>query len=70
MRRGQRNKSGRGEERVAAMTAAAMLLHGRWAADDMTSQTVGRQTMQRERADDNDNRLDCAANFETKTGSR
>ena len=47
--RGQRNESGRGEEQVAAMMAAAMLSCGRRAADDVTSQMVGRQTMQQER---------------------
>ena len=48
--RGQRNESGRGEEQVAAMMAASMSLCGRRAADDATSQTAGRQTMQREQA--------------------
>ncbi len=50
MRHGQQNKSGQGEEGVAAMMAAAMWLRGRRAADDATSQTVGWRTMQRERA--------------------
>ena len=50
MRHGQRNESGRGEEGVAAMKAAAVSSCGRRAADDAMSQTAGQRTMQRERA--------------------
>ena len=38
---GQHNKCGRGEEEVAAMTAAAMSLRGRRAADDATRSDGG-----------------------------
>ena len=47
---GQHNESGRGEEQVAAVTAVAVLLCGRQAADDAMSQMAGRRMMQRERA--------------------
>ena len=41
MSSGRHNKSGRGEEEVAAMTAAAMLSLGRRAADDATRSDSG-----------------------------
>ena len=50
MRRRQRNESSQGDEGVAAMTAVAMSSRGRRVADDAASQTVGRRTMQQERA--------------------
>ena len=41
MRSGRHDKSGRGEEEVAAMTAAAMSLRGLRAADDVTRSDDG-----------------------------
>ena len=41
MSRGRHNESGRGEEEVAAVTAAAMSSHGRRVADDATRSDGG-----------------------------
>ena len=45
IRSGRSNESGRDEDGVAAMMAAAMSLRGRRPADDATSQMAWRRTM-------------------------
>jgi len=44
MRSGRHDKSGQGEDGVAVMTAAAMLLRGQRVVDNATSQTARRWT--------------------------
>jgi hypothetical protein len=48
---GRHNESGRGEEEVAAMTAAEMSSRGRRAADEAKDQMAGQWTMQQESND-------------------
>jgi len=71
MSSGWQDESGRGEEEVAAMTAAAMSSRGRQAADDAT-RSDGGATDDVTRAGGNYGGKchNCAVNVATKAGGR